>query len=82
MGENAMRLVIALVVAFIVAACAIQQSGSRLGYVLGDGARSAQAALDAEAILQGMVQARDTNQRLARDNQQHAPGTPLPAVTR
>jgi hypothetical protein len=77
-----MRLVLALVVAFIVAACAIQQSSSKLGYVLSDGARSAQATLDAEAILQGMTQARNANERLARDNREYAPSTTAPAITR
>ena len=77
-----MRLALALVVAFIVAACAIQQSSSELGFLRSDGARSAQAALDAEAILQGMAHARDTNERVARDNRQYAPATTPPALTR
>ncbi len=77
-----MRLALALVVAVIVAACAIEQSGADHGFVLGDGARSARAALDAQAILQGMAQARDASQRVARDNRQDAPGTTPPALTR
>lgn len=77
-----MRLAVALVVAFIVAACAIEQSGAERNFVYGDGPRAAQAALDAQAILHGMEQARDASQRMARDNHQDAPGTTTPAVTR
>jgi hypothetical protein len=77
-----MRLVIPLVVAIVVAACALQQSGSGLSLVRGEGARSAQVALDAEAILQGMAQARSANERLAGDNRRFAPGAAEPALTR
>lgn len=77
-----MRLVVALVVAIVVAACAIQQSSSELSLVGGDGTRSAQAALDAEAILHGMAQARNANERVAGDSRQFAPGTTEPALTR
>jgi hypothetical protein len=69
-------------VAFIVAACAIGQSGAEHGFVRGDGARAAQAALDAQAILQGMAQARDASQRVARDIHQNEPGAAPAAVTR
>jgi hypothetical protein len=77
-----MRLAIALVVATIVAACAIQQSSSERSFVRSGAGRSAQAALDAEAIMQGMAQARDANERVARDSRQFAPGNKPPAVTR
>jgi hypothetical protein len=77
-----MRLVVALGVAIVVAACAIQQSGSGVSLLGGEGARSAQAALDAEAILQGMAQARSANERVAGDNRQFAPGSAAPALTR
>jgi hypothetical protein len=77
-----MRLALALVVAIIVAACAIVQSGAEHGFVRSDSARSAQAALDAEAILQGIAQARNANEQLARDNRQFAPATAPPALTR
>lgn len=77
-----MRVALVVVVALIVAACAVQQSSSERGFLLGNGARGAQAALDAEVILQGMNQARDIAQRVARDVNQTNPGTPLPPVTR
>jgi hypothetical protein len=77
-----MRLAVAVVFAIIVAACAVQQSVSERDFVHGDGARSAQAALDADAIMQGMAQARDSSQRLARDLRQTNPGAAAPAVTR
>ena len=77
-----MRLALALVVAFIVAACAVQQASSDREFLRGDGARSAQATLDAVAIMQGMAQARDASQRVARDLPPDAPGAASPAVTR
>jgi hypothetical protein len=77
-----MRLTLALVVAIIVAACAVQQASSERDFVRGDGARSARAALDAAAIMQGMAQARDATQRVARDVHQTDPGVASPAVTR
>jgi hypothetical protein len=78
-----MRLALAFVVVCIVAACAIQQSSSGLGFVRSDGARSAQAALDAEAILQGMARARNASERLAaRDVHPNDRGTAPPAVAR
>jgi len=77
-----MRLALALVIAVIVAACAIEQSSSKGGFVRDDGARAAQAALDAEAILRGVTQARDSSERVARDIQQNNPGAALPTVTR
>ena len=77
-----MRLVLALAIASIVAACALQQSAAERDFVRGDGARMAQAALDAEAIMRGMAQARDASQRLARDVHQTEPDVSSPAVTR
>jgi hypothetical protein len=77
-----MRLALAIVVAIIVAACAVQQSSSERSFVSSDGARMALAALDAEAILQGMDQARDANRRVARDLQENGSGATSPAVTR
>jgi hypothetical protein len=77
-----MRLALALIVAFVVAACAIGQSGPQQGFVYGGGARAAQAAIDAEAILQGMAQARGANERLARELHQSTPGAAPPSVTR
>jgi hypothetical protein len=77
-----MRQASALVVAFAVAACAVQQSSSERSFVRGENARSAQAALDAEAILRGVAQARDASQRVARDLRQNEPGTTPSAVTR
>jgi hypothetical protein len=76
-----MRLAFALAVAFIAAACAVQQSSSERSFVGNDGARAAQAALDAEAIMQGMAQARDATQ-LARDIHQNDPDVAPSAVTR
>jgi outer membrane PBP1 activator LpoA protein len=77
-----MRWAIPLAVAVIVAACAVEQSSSEHAFLQGDGARAAQAALDAEAILQGMAQARDENQRLARVIRQTEPEVAPPALTR
>lgn len=77
-----MRLALAVVVAIIVAACAVEQSSSERGLLRGDGGRSARAALDAEAILQGMAQARNASERVAHDIHQTAPGAASPAVTR
>ncbi len=77
-----MRLALALVVAVIVAACAVQQSISERGFVRSDGARWAQASLDAEAILQGMAQARNASERVARDSHQNDPDAAPPAITR
>jgi uncharacterized cupredoxin-like copper-binding protein len=77
-----MRLALALVVAFIVAACAVEQSSSGGGFVLGDSARAAQVAYDAEVILQGVDQARDSTRRVARDIHPADPGAAQPSVTR
>jgi hypothetical protein len=77
-----MRLAVALVVASIVAACAVQQSISERDFGRGDAARSARAAVDADAILQGMAQARDFSQRVARELHPNDPGATAPAVTR
>jgi hypothetical protein len=77
-----MRLASALVVAFIVAACSVQQSSSERSFVRGENARSAQAALDAEAILRGMAQARNASEWVARDIHQNEPGAAPSAITR
>ena len=77
-----MRLALALVVAVIVAACAVEQSSSLGGFVRGDSARAAQVAYDVEVILQGVNQARDSAQRVARDIHLTDPGTAQPPVTR
>jgi hypothetical protein len=77
-----MRLLLALVVVVIVAACAVEQSSPVGGFVRGDNARAAQVAYDAEVILQGMNQARDSAQRVARDIHRSDPGTAQPPVTR
>ena len=57
-------------------------SDSDREFLRGDGARSAQATLDAVAIMQGMAQARDASQRVARDLHPDDPGAASPAVTR
>lgn len=77
-----MRLASALVMALIVAACAVQQSSSEQSLVRGDGARSAQAALDADAILRGVAQARAASEWVARDNHNNEPGVAPSAITR
>jgi hypothetical protein len=77
-----MRLALVLVVALIVAACALQQSSAERNFVRSESARGAQAALDAEAIMRGMAQARDSSQWVARDLRQTNPGATPPSVTR
>ncbi len=77
-----MRLILAVVVTSIVAACASAQSGSQRVFVRSDGAREAQAALDADAIMQGMAQAREASQQVARDLLQIQPGAVPAPVTR
>jgi len=69
-----MRFALALAVAVIVAACALQQSSSEHAF-LGGHSRAAQAALDADAIMRGMAQARQSSERVAR-------GSAAPTVTR
>lgn len=76
-----MRLALALVVACVVASCGFGPSGP-LGFGGGDAARSAQASLDAEAILQGMAQVRGSDEFVARDINHPAPGSNAPQVTR
>jgi hypothetical protein len=67
----------------LLAACGLggQSSGER-AFVSGDAARSAQAVLDAQAIIQGMEQARITDERVARDINHAVPETAPPQVTR
>jgi hypothetical protein len=77
-----MRLAVAIAVGVLLAACASQQHSSQQVYLGGNGARSAEAALDAEVIMHGMAQARSSNETVARDLRQGAPGTVLTPVTR
>jgi len=78
-----MRVVLALIVACLVAACGFgaQSSGER-ALLWGDSVRSARAALDVQAILQGMDEARGSDQRVARDINRRVPETPPAPVTR
>ena len=75
-----MRFVVALAVAVIVAACALQQSSSEHAFVDGR-SREIQAALDADAIMRGMAQAQQSSERVARDSGRNGASTPA-AVTR
>ena len=78
-----MRLALAIVVACLLAACGLGgPSGGDRAFLGGSALRSAQAALDAQAILQGMDQARSQNQRVARVNDRAVPETAAPSVTR
>jgi len=78
-----MRLILALVVACFVAACGLDgQSGAGRAFVDGNNARSVQAVLDAQAIMQGMEQARTADQRVARDINRVNPEAAPSAVTR
>ena len=62
-----MRFAIAFAVAVILAACALQQTSSERAFVGRDStSRAAQVALDAAAIMQGMAQARQSDERVAR----------------
>ena len=78
-----MRFVLAFVVACMVAACALggQSSGER-AFISGSAPRSVQAVLDAQAILQGMDQARSTDERVAGDVNHSVPQVTSPQVTR
>jgi formate dehydrogenase assembly factor FdhD len=63
----AMRPIIALLTVACLAACGATQSESEHALVRHDDEwRQQQAVLDAEAILQGMAQARQRQQELAR----------------
>jgi hypothetical protein len=75
-----MRLTVSLIVVVILAACALQQTGGERSLIFGGSARDAQAALDAEVIMQGMAQARSASQRLARAT--HDNGSDPRALTR
>ncbi|HUB46297.1 MAG TPA: hypothetical protein VMB73_15030 [Acetobacteraceae bacterium] len=79
-----MRLILALVVACFVAACGLDgQSSAERAFVNGNSpARSTQAVLDAEAIMQGMEEARTADQRVARDTNRGTPETAPSAITR
>ena len=67
-----MRFVFAIVVAVILAACALEQSSSERAFVDG-GSNGAQVARDADVIMQGMTRAQYDNQRVARDTNTAAP---------
>ena len=76
-----MRFAFALAVAIIVAACALQQTSSEHAFLDG-GTRATQATLDADAILRGMAQARQSRERVARDAGPNGGGPTPSAVTR
>jgi hypothetical protein len=62
-----MRWLLALLTVACLVACGLQQSQSEHALVRYDDEwRQKQAALDAEAILQGMAQARQSREQLAR----------------
>jgi hypothetical protein len=73
-----MRFVLAIAVAIVVAACALEQSGSNRAFLDG-GSRSAQAARDADSILEGMQHAQLDSERVARDTNGNGA---TPALTR
>ncbi|HTW72374.1 MAG TPA: hypothetical protein VME47_21005 [Acetobacteraceae bacterium] len=79
-----MRLILAIVVACFVAACGLNgQSSAERAFVNSKSAvRSIQAVLDAQVIMQGMDQARTSDQRVARDINHGAPEAAPSAVTR
>jgi hypothetical protein len=63
----AMRYILAVAVAIVVAACTLGQSASERAFLNG-GSRAAQARQDADAILQGMQRAQLSEERVARDS--------------
>jgi outer membrane biogenesis lipoprotein LolB len=64
-----MRLLAALIVIALLAACGLAQTEPEQALVrYDDGWRHRQAALDAEAILKGMAQARQSQAELARSS--------------
>ncbi len=66
-GSPVMRLIAWLLILVGVTACGTEQTQSEQALVRPDSEwRQRQAILDAEAILQGMAQARQRNQELAR----------------
>jgi hypothetical protein len=66
-GTPVMRLIAWLLILVSVAACGTEQTQSEHALVRPDGEmRQRQVILDTEAILQGMAQARQRSQELAR----------------
>jgi hypothetical protein len=76
-----MRFVLAIALAIVVAACALEQ-GSSDRAVLNGGLRSAQAARDADAIMQGVQRAQLDGERVARDTNGNASEPGARALTR
>jgi len=78
-----MRLILALLVACLVAACGLDgQSSAERAFVNSGPGESLQSVLDAQAIMNGMEQARVSDERVARDVNHALPETASPAVTR
>ena len=81
-----MRLILAVIVACLVAACGLDgQSSAERAFInsgSGQSMRAVQAVLDAQAIMDGMQQARDSDERVARDVNHPVPETASPSVTR
>ena len=76
-----MRLTLAFAVAAVVAACGLQQTGSSRIFDR-SGSRASQATLDADAILHGMAQARQSNERVARETGRDGARAASPALAR
>ena len=77
-----MRLAPVLVLACLLSACGAEQSSIERVFIDGaDSARAARADLDAQAILQGMEQARRAEDTVARAIDHASPEAPSP-VTR
>jgi len=69
-GIARMRLLAALLSFGCLSACAMTPSGSQVDQAeYGDGWRTHQATLDADAIMQGMARARQQASQLARSSQ-------------
>ena len=79
-----MRFILAIVVVCFVASCGLngQSSAERTFVNSRNTTRSLQAVLDAQAIMQGMDQARMSDQRVARDSNPTIPEAAPSAVTR
>ena len=78
-----MRLILAVIVACFVAACGVDgQSSAERAFVNSGPGQPVQAVLDAQAIMDGMEQARVSDERVARDVNHPVPETASPAVTR
>ena len=77
-----MRISIALAIAIVLAACALQQSGAERSLLFGNGSRTALIQADTAAIIAGMTQARTETERFARDTHRAEPDARPPALTR